>query len=261
MRISICQFHFLVSVHISELNCKGIYTHREYRFVVDTPISTSNQKGLTRHLPWCWIDYRMSQTYQMCPASLAESHRLIILKRQSLTRRDNKHSLKHRASIAYEFSRIKDLKPNSIPNYLYTQCISRRMTKQIRRRKIKRTPNKQDSLSAGLKAEREREKKKRFAFASLTGRGPRPRSLGTGTRSPHTAIVSRPNSSPRYTYLARCGRLAGEPLSSKVSNFVTPSSRERLMYDTHPRWTRGGPVLEENNENAAAPIIYLASRS
>lgn len=121
------------------------------------------------------------------------------------------------------------------------------MTEQIQRRKIKRTPNKQGSLSAGLKAERE--EKKRFTFASLTGRGPRPRSLGTSTRSPHTAIVSRPNSSPRYTYLARCDRLAG-----LFSARFQISSRRPLAsgsYTTHiPRWTRGGPVLEENNENA-----------
>lgn len=51
-------------------------------------------------------------------------------------------------------------------------------------------------------------------------------------------------------YIFGAVRSSCRPLSSKVSNFVTPSSRERLIYNTHPRWTRGGPVLGENNENA-----------
>lgn len=55
MSISIRQFHFLISVHISELNCKRIYTPREYRFLTDTSISTGNRKGLMRDLPR-WLD-------------------------------------------------------------------------------------------------------------------------------------------------------------------------------------------------------------
>lgn len=97
---------------------------------------------------------------------------------------------------------------------------------------------------------------------SLTGRGPRPRSV-----SPSCVRHIRPsqlNSSRRYTYLARYSerspcRWSCSPLSSKVSNFVTP--RMYIEYysidDDHwpmrgatngPRWTG----VWKNNESASA---------
>lgn len=119
---------------------------------------------------------------------------------------------------------------------------------------MKRTSSKQGSPSVGLKAERE--EKKRFAFASLTGRGPRPRPVGPG----YIRHI-RPDSSRRYTYLARCDRLlCGGPSFQQGFKFrhAVPLASARTIH------SRGGPVLEENNENAfsrGAAIIYLASRS